>query len=214
MRYEAEREHVVRTAQQMLARGFTEGTSGNVSMRVPDGALITPSTMPYPDIQPEDIVLLDLEGNVLEGTRVQSVEFQVHLEAYRRRANAGAVVHSHPVVSSAFAAARTPLPAFLDEFGVFVGEEVRVAEYGISGTPDLARQVADALGDHNAVFIANHGLVTVGRDLDQALLLTARVERAGMTFLYAKMLGGPAEIPEHARDLYRQIFSYMQQQNG
>ena len=213
MKYAGEREHVVRTAQQMLSRGFTEGTSGNVSMRVPDGALITPSTMPYPDIQLEDIVLLDLSGTVLEGTRVQSVEFQVHLEVYRRRANAGAVIHSHPVVSSAFAAARTPLPAFLDEFGVFVGEEVRVAAYGISGTPELASQVGEALGDHNAVFIANHGLVTVGRDLDQALLLTSRVERAGMTYLYARLLGGPAEIPEHARDLYRQIFTYMQQ-NG
>lgn len=212
MKYPGEREHVVRTAQQMLARGFTEGTSGNVSMRVPDGALITPSTMPYMEIQPEDIVLLDLEGNVIEGTRVQSVEFQVHLEAYRRRSNVGAVIHSHPVVSSAFAAARHPMPAFLDEFGVFVGDEIRVAEYGISGTPDLARQVGDALGENNAAFIANHGLVVVAKDLDQALLLTSRIERAGMTYLYAKMLGGPVEIPDHAKTLYAQIFSYFQSQ--
>lgn len=210
MRYPAERERVVGTAQQMLARGYTEGTSGNVSMRVPDGALITPSTMPYPEIIPEDVVLLDLDGNVLEGTRVQSVEFQVHLECYRRRPNVGAVVHSHPIVASAFAAARVPLPAFLDEFGVFVGEEIRVAEYGISGTPELAGQVADALGDNNAAFIANHGLVCVGRDPEQALLVTARVERAGLVYLYAKMLGGPAEIPEHARELYRQVFAHFQ----
>jgi L-fuculose-phosphate aldolase len=212
MKHPAERERVVRAAQQMLARGYTEGTSGNVSVRVPEGALITPSTMPYPEIEPEDVVLLDLEGNVLEGTRVQSVEFQVHLACYRRRTNVGAVIHSHPIVSSAFAAARVPLPAFLDEFGVFVGEEVRVASYGISGTPELAEQVADALGENNAAFVANHGLVCVGRDLDQAFLTTSRVERAGLVYLYAKMLGGPAEIPEHARDLYRQIFAYTQRQ--
>lgn len=212
MRYAEERTKVVGAARAMLARGFTEGTSGNVSMRVPEGALITPSTMPYPEITPEDVVLIDLAGTVVEGERVPSVEHQVHLACYRRREKVGAVIHSHPVVASAFAAARTPLPAFLDEFGVYIGEEVRVAEYGISGTPELAEQVADALGDHNAAFIASHGLVAVGRDLDQALLNTSRVERACLIYLYTRMLGGPAEIPEHARELYRQVFAYLQSQ--
>jgi L-fuculose-phosphate aldolase len=212
MKYPEERERVVLGGQQMLQRGFTEGTSGNVSMRVPDGALITPSSVPYMEIAPEDVVLMDLDGNVLEGERVASVEHKVHLEAYKRRANVGAVIHSHPIVSSVFAAARVNLPAFLDEFGVYIGEEVRVAEWGLSGTEEIANQVADALGEHNAAFIASHGLVAVGRDLDHALLNTARVERAGLIFLGTKLLGGPAEIPEHARDLYRQVFSYFQTQ--
>ena len=196
----------------MLARGFTEGTSGNVSMRVPEGALITPSSVPYPEITPADVVLMDLEGNVLEGERVASVEHKVHLECYKRRTNVGAVVHSHPIVSSAFAAARVNLPAFLDEFGVYIGEEVRVAEWGLSGTQEIADQVADALGEHNAAFIASHGLVAVGRDLDHAMLTTARVERAGLIFIATKLLGGPAELPEHARTLYKQVFSYFQTQ--
>lgn len=212
MRYPEERVRVVAAGQQMLQRGFTEGTSGNVSMRVEDGALITPSSVPYMEITPEDIVLMDLEGNVLEGERVASVEHKVHLECYKRRANVGAVIHSHPIVGSIFAAARHPLPAFLDEFGVYIGEEVRVAEWGLSGTQEIADQVADALGEHNAAFIASHGMVAVGRDLDGALLTTARVERAGLIFLGTKLLGGPAEIPEHARDLYRQVFSYFQGQ--
>jgi L-fuculose-phosphate aldolase len=212
MKYPEERKQVVLGGRQMLERGFTEGTSGNVSMRVPDGALITPSSVPYMEIAPEDIVLMDLEGNVLEGERVASVEHKVHLEAYKRRPNVGAVVHSHPIVSSIFAAARVNLPAFLDEFGVYIGEEVRVAEWGLSGTEEIANQVADALGEHNAAFIASHGLVAVGRDLDHAMLNTARVERAGLIFLGTKLLGGPAEIPEHARDLYKQVFSYFQSQ--
>ena len=210
MKYKDERERVVAGGQQMLQRGFTEGTSGNVSMRVADGALITPSTVPYMEITPPDVVLMDLEGNVLEGERVASVEHKVHLECYKRRPNVGAVIHSHPIVSSVFAAARVNLPAFLDEFGVFIGEEVRVAEWGLSGSQEIANQVADALGEHNAAFIASHGLVAVGRDLDHALLNTSRVERAGLIFLGTKLLGGPAEIPEHARDLYRQVFTYMQ----
>jgi L-fuculose-phosphate aldolase len=209
MRYPEERARVVDAARQMLLRGFTEGTSGNVSMRVPEGALITPSTMPYLEIAPADIVLLDLEGTVLEGERVPSVEHKVHLTCYRRRPDVGAVVHSHPIVSSAFAAARVPLPAFLDEFGVYIGEEVRVAEYGMSGSQELADRVADALGEHNAAFVASHGLVAVGRDLDEALLNTARVERAGLTYLAARLLGGPVELPESSRELFRQIFAFM-----
>jgi L-fuculose-phosphate aldolase len=212
MKYPDERAEVVAAAQQMLQRGFTEGTSGNVSMRVADGALITPSSVPYMQITTEQIILMDLEGNVLEGDSIPSVEHKVHLECYKRRTNVGAVIHSHPIVGSMFAAARHPLPAFLDEFGVYIGEEVRVAEWGLSGTQEIADQVADALGEHNAAFIASHGMVAVGRDLDHALLTTARVERAGLIYLGTKLLGGPAEIPEHARDLYRQVFSYFQSQ--
>ncbi|MHB8511809.1 MAG: class II aldolase/adducin family protein [Actinomycetota bacterium] len=210
MRYATEREQVRLTALAMFEKGFTEGTSGNVSMRVSEGALITPSSIPYPQITVEDILLLDLEGNVLEGEKPPSVERQVHLEIYKRRSNAGAVIHSHPIISAAFSASRTPLPAFLEEFGVFVGDEIRCAEFGISGTPDVANQVADALGENNAAFMASHGLVTVGKDLDHALLLISRVERAGLTYIYTKMLGGPVPIPDHANDLYKQVFAYLQ----
>ncbi|MGH7319399.1 MAG: class II aldolase/adducin family protein, partial [Candidatus Rokuibacteriota bacterium] len=176
------------------------------------GALITPSTIPYADITPKDVLLLDLDGTVLEGERAPSVERQVHLEIYKRRPNVGAVIHSHPIVSAAFAAARRPLPAFLEEFGVFVGDEIRCAEWGISGTPDVANAVAGALGENNAAFMASHGLVTAGRDLDHALLLISRVERAGMTFILTQALGGAAPIPDDAAALYRQVFQYLQSQ--
>ena len=212
MKYQAERDQVVEAAKEMLTRGFTEGTSGNVSMRVAEGALITPSSVPYMKITPDQIILMDLDGNVLEGDSIPSVEHKVHFECYKRREKVGAVIHSHPIVGSIFAAARHPLPAFLDEFGVYIGEEVRVAEWGMSGTQEIADQVADALGEHNAAFIASHGMVAVGRDLEHALLTTARVERAGLIYLGTKLLGGPAEIPEHARDLYRQVFSFFQSQ--
>src|SRR5438094_9489193 len=142
MKYPDERSSVVAAGRQMLQRGFTEGTSGNVSMRVDDGALITPSSVPYMEITPEDVVLMDLEGNVLEGERVASVEHKVHLECYKRRANVGAVIHSHPIVGSIFAAARVPLPAFLDEFGVYIGDEERLAALGVSGSEDFDDQVA------------------------------------------------------------------------
>jgi L-fuculose-phosphate aldolase len=214
MKYEDVRRAVCRSAVEMEDRALTIGTSGNVSARVPEGAVITPSTMPYRQIAPADTVLLDLDGNVLpdEGVneRVASVEHKVHLELYRARPDVQAVIHCHPTVGSAFAAARASLPAFLDEFGVYVGDEVRVADYAMSGSPDIAHNAVKAMGETaNAVFLASHGLVAVGSDLDQAMLVAREVERGGLVFLYAKMLGGPAELPADARDLFGQVFDYL-----
>ncbi|MBI4728131.1 MAG: class II aldolase/adducin family protein [Acidobacteria bacterium] len=209
MRHERERAEVVRYGLEMERRGLTSGTSGNVSLRVEEGVLITPSSIPYPLVAPADIVLMDLDGTVLQGERAASVEHKVHLACYRARPEVRGVVHSHPVVATAFAAARVPLPSFLDELGVYAGAEVRVAGYALSGTDELAANVAAALGeDSSAVLIASHGLVTVGRDLAAAMRVAELVERGALTYLCAKALGGPAEIPESSRELFRQVFAY------
>lgn len=209
MKYASERAEVVRFAQEMDRRDLTIGTSGNVSRRVDDGALITPSSIPYPDIQPEDLVLMDLDGNVLDGDKPASVEHKVHLYCYRARADIGGIIHAHPTVASAFAAARVPLPAFLDEFGVYVGDEVRVADYAISGTTDIAENVVRAMGETaNAVFLASHGMVCVGRDLTSAMHVARQVERGAQIYIYSRMLGGPEPLPADARDLFAQVFTY------
>jgi L-fuculose-phosphate aldolase len=207
------REAVVRYALEMSERGLTIGTSGNVSARVDEGAIITPSTMPYEVITPADTVLMDLDGTVLPDDGVNevfaSVEHKVHLACYRARPDVGAVIHAHPTVGSAFAAARAPLPAFLDEFGVYVGDEVRVADYAMSGSVEISENVVKAMGEtSNAVFLASHGLVACGRTLDKAMLVAREVERAALVYLYARMLGGPAELPEDAKALVAQVFSY------
>jgi L-fuculose-phosphate aldolase len=209
MRYIAEREAVCRTAVEMEDRGLTIGTSGNVSMRVPEGALITPSTIPYKQIMPEDLNLMDLEGNVLEGDKMPSVEHKVHLACYKFREDVQAVVHAHPTIASAFASARVPLPAFLDEFGVYVGDEVRVADYAISGTPDIAENLVKALGTTaNAAFLASHGMVAVGRDLEAAMMVARHVERGALIYIVTKFLGGAVDLPEDARTLFGQVFEY------
>ncbi|HVL33256.1 MAG TPA: class II aldolase/adducin family protein [Actinomycetota bacterium] len=207
------REAVARTALEMEQRNLTIGTSGNVSARVPEGAIITPSSVPYAEIRAEDTILIDLDGKVLadDGVheRIPSVEHKVHLECYKIRADVNAVVHSHPTMGSVFAAARMPLPAFLDEFGVYVGDEVRVAEYALSGSEEIAQNVVKAMGETaNAVFLASHGMVCVGKDLRAAMHVTMQVERAALIYLYARMLGGPAELPEESRDLFAQVFQY------
>jgi L-fuculose-phosphate aldolase len=207
MSHEQEREEVCAYGREMLDGNLTIHTSGNVSRRVDDGVLITPSNMPYHDIRPGDVLLMDLDGNVLEGERNPSVEHKVHLACYRFRDEIQGVIHSHPQMATAFAAARVPLPSFLDEFGVFVGEEVRVADYAMSGTPDIAENVVKALGeDSNAVFLASHGLVTVGRTLFDALRVARMVERAAGTYLWTQVLGGAAELPDEVKAFFRQAF--------
>jgi L-fuculose-phosphate aldolase len=207
LRYAEEREEVCAYGREMEERGLTILTSGNVSRRVEEGCLITPSNTPYPGIKPADVLLMDLDGNVVEGEGNPSVEHKVHVACYRFRDDVQGVIHSHPQVATAFAAARVPLPSFLDEFGVFVGEEVRVADYAMSGTPDIAENVVKALGeDSNAVFLASHGLVTVGRSLFDAMRVARMVERAAGTYLWTQVLGGAAELPEEARAFFRQAF--------
>jgi L-fuculose-phosphate aldolase len=202
-----EREEVCAYGRQMEERNLTIHTSGNVSRRVEEGVLITPSNTPYHDIRAGDILLMDLDGTVLEGEGNPSVEHKVHLACYRFREEINGVIHSHPQMATAFAAARVPLPAFLDEFGVFVGEEVRVADYAMSGTPDIAENVVKAMGeDSNAVFLASHGLVTVGRTLFDAMRVARMVERAAHTYLWTQVLGGAAELPEEVKAFFRQAF--------
>jgi L-fuculose-phosphate aldolase len=210
MKYETERADVIKTAQEMLELNLTLYTSGNVSKRVAEGMLITPSSIPYPDIKPEQVALMDLDGNQLEGEATPSAEHKVHLACYKLRADIGAVIHSHPQAATAFAAARVPLPAFLDEFGVFVGEEVRVADYAMSGTQDIAEHVTKALADDSsACFLASHGLVSVAGSLGMALRVTRMVERACLTYLWGQTLGGVAELPEEVRSLFRQMYQFM-----
>ena len=207
MSHEQEREEVCAYGREMLDSNLTIHTSGNVSRRVEEGVLITPSNMPYHDIRPDDVLLMDLDGNVLEGDRNPSVEHKVHLACYRFREEIQGVIHSHPQMATAFAAARVPLPSFLDEFGVFVGEEVRVADYAMSGTPDIAENVVKAMGeDTNAVFLASHGLVSVGRTLFDAMRVARMVERAAGTYLWTQVLGGAAELPEEVKAFFRQAF--------
>jgi L-fuculose-phosphate aldolase len=209
MKYAAERDLVIRYAVEMEDRDLTIGTSGNVSMRVPEGAIITPSTIPYKEITPADCVLMDLEGGVLEGDKIPSVEHKVHLECYKARPEVNGVIHAHPTVASAFASARVSLPAFLDEFGVYVGDEVRVAEYAISGTNEIAKSAVETMGETaNAVFLASHGMVAVGRDLASAMHVARQVERGALIYLWTKMLGGPADLPEDAKNLFGQVFAF------
>jgi L-fuculose-phosphate aldolase len=190
-------DEVLAAAKDMLRLNLTAGTSGNVSGRLEDGyVVITPSSIPYDTMTLDDLVVLDEKGEVVEGTRSPSSEKMVHLASYRRYAEVGSVIHAHPPYASMFAVARQPIPAAIDEFAVYVGGDVPVAKYAMTGTDELGENAADCLATVGSALLANHGTVTVSGSPAQAIHQLGVVERAAQIVWGARALGNVADLPE------------------
>ena len=161
---------VLAAAQQMLADGLVEGTSGNISGRL-DGGLVclSPSSVPYDTMTLEDLVIVDLDGTVVEGTRSPTTEKDLHLSALRRYPELGCVIHTHAVYATMFALAHEPIPAVIEEVVVYLGGDVPCCEYKGTGTVELGEEVATRLADRGAALLANHGLVTCASSPEKAL---------------------------------------------
>lgn len=201
---------VLQAAKDMLRLGLTAGTSGNVSGRLEDGSVvITPSSIPYDEMTLADLVVIDGTGEVVEGTRSPSSEKLVHLACYKRYPEVVSVIHAHPVYASMFALARQPIPSAIDEFAVYVGGDVPVAEYAMTGTPELGENAADCLGDVGSALLANHGTVTVSDSPAKAIHQLGVVERAAQIVWGARALGGEIELPSSTNDLLSSYYRMM-----
>jgi L-fuculose-phosphate aldolase len=205
---------VLATAKEMLRRDLTEGTAGNISVRQEDGTVvITPSSVDYDEMTVDDLVVVNLDGEVVtakEG-RSPSSEKMLHLSCYRAYDDIGSVIHSHPVYATMFAVAHQNIPACIDEFTIYVGGDVRVTEYAASGTAALGDNAVLALKDRGAALIANHGLVAVGPRPDKVLHITALVERNAQIVFGARLLGEIHELPEMVNQQFSGYYGYMRQ---
>ena len=191
---------VAQTARKMSELGLVVGTAGNVSVQLyPESGerlmAITPSGVPYDCLTPEDIVVTDFEIEPLEGALPPSSESLLHARVYQRRPDVHAIVHTHSTYSSVLAVSGIDLPPVIDEVVVYVGGSIRVSQYGFPGSPELADNVCDALSNNKAAFIANHGAVTVGKTLEEALSICLLVERACHIYIMARSLGQVTPIP-------------------
>lgn len=218
-RWLAERRAVLAAAREMGERGLVTGMAGNVSMRLPvtrGRALIavTPSQRPYATLRPEDIVVVDSVGTVVDGGLAPSSELPLHLAVYHARPDVGAVMHTHSTYASVLAVVGRALPPVLDELVVFVGGAVEVAEYGMSGTREMAERAVRALGDRKAAFLRNHGLVGVGSTPADALGVCAMVERAAQVYVMASLLGGARVLPPDVVRKERKLFRARQADKG
>lgn len=208
-------DEVLAAAKDMLRLNLTAGTSGNVSGRLEDGSVvITPSSIDYETMTLADLVVIDAAGEVIEGTKSPSSEKLVHLACYKRFPEVQSVIHAHPVYASMFAVARQPIPSAIDEFAVYVGGDVPVAEYAMTGSAELGENAADCLVDVGSALLANHGTVTVSDSPERAIHQLGVVERAAQIVWGARILGGDAELPASTNETLGSYYRMLRQPHG
>jgi L-fuculose-phosphate aldolase len=171
--------------------------------------VLTPSSVPYRSMTLEDLVVVDLDGELLEGHRSPTSEMPLHLECYRLYPEVGGVVHCHARHASMFAVAHRSIPAAIDEFVIYIGGDVPCAEYRQSGTGELAAEVAKHLAERSAALMANHGLLCIGKDTPDALHSASVVEHNAQIMWGAETIGGIQPLPQGALEDFTNIYAFV-----
>ncbi len=194
MNHRALREEVTRVASRMSASGLSPMTSGNVSARTTENeVLITPSGMDYEDLEPKDIVMVSLEGELLEGTLEPSTEFPMHAGLYRDNPNIGGVVHTHSPYATTLACMALEIPPVHYMIAAISTEgRVPLAPYATYGTEELARHASETLGDSGSVcLLQNHGTIAVADSVSVAYSKTEILEEVAGIYYRTLVAGEP-----------------------
>ena len=193
------RQEIIRVTRIVANQGLIRSSDGNISVRLDtDRFLVTPSGLYKMSMEPDDPIVVDAEGQVVEGKLglKPTSEVGMHLEAYRQRPDVNAVLHAHPPYATALTIAGIPFPTdFLPEVLIALGE-VPTASYATPGTRSLAESIQEPIKEHDAVLLSNHGSITVGKTLEEALIALERMEHAAYTYHLARELGDLNPIPE------------------
>ena len=203
---------LVETGVKIIEEGLTVGTWGNFSVRDPETGLIyiTPSGMDYRIIQPDDIVVLDNDINVVDGVRVPSIEKGMHATTYHARPDVNAVIHTHPLYSTVLGVNGLELPGISEDFVQIVGDKIVCSLYALPGTMELAHNAVEGLGKWNAVLLPNHGALNVGPDMPTAMTVCHVVEKTAHIYIMAKSIGTPtlisAEDCKAMQDFARNVY--------
>ncbi|OGQ87673.1 MAG: fuculose phosphate aldolase [Deltaproteobacteria bacterium RIFOXYA12_FULL_58_15] len=190
MQHRLLRQEIIDTARKMNAAGINQGMSGNLSVRLSDRFLITPSGMSYDGMRPEDVVEMSLDGRVI-GMGKPSSEWLFHRDIYGARYDVNVVLHAHPKDATAIACLRRDIPAFHYMVAVAGGDSIRCAPYATYGTQELSNHAIAALIDRRACLLANHGVIVLGDDLSAALDLAIELEALAAQYLRALQVGEP-----------------------
>ena len=187
------REGIIHTCREMNRLGINQGTSGNVSARTPEGFLITPSGVPYDAMEPEQIVAMDLDGGYW-GHMLPSSEWRMHLDIFKHRAEAQAIVHTHSTYATALSCLRQGIPAFHYMIGVAGGADLRCSDYATFGTAALSDVMLAAMEERSACLLANHGMICFGENLSKALWRAGEVEALAKQYFIARQMGEPVVL--------------------
>ena len=210
---------VLETARRMSEKGLVVGTSGNISLRLPPAGkrqliALTPTSRHYDLLDIDDIPIIDFDGRRVEGNLPPSVETPLHIGIYRARNNINAIIHTHPVFASAAAVAGLDIPPILEDQVIFLGGEIKLANYAPSGSRELVTNAIAALGDRSAVLLPNHGAVGTGRTMRDAFTACELIEKTARIYLLALSSGKVNQLPTKALEADKALYDKLQSENG
>ncbi len=200
---------VLKYAQNLHIDKLVAGTSGNVSFydRENKVMVITPSSVNYMEISTENIMVMDLDGNIKEGDGRPSSEWQMHAEVYKNRDDLNAVIHTHSPAATTFAVLQEEIPVILVEMVPYLKGDIMVSDFALPGTPDVGTVALKVLLNRNACLLASHGVLTVGTDLLNAYEAAIYTEDVANIYLKAKSVGTPKLVPQYAaQKMYNKYF--------
>ena len=190
------REQVVHYAKRLTTERLTPGKSGNISVRSGTDCMITPSAIEYEALSVDDIVLIDLYGNIIQGNHQPSSEWSFHCGMYKSRVDINAVVHTHSTYCTALACAHEKIPAFHYMVAIAGGSDIPLIPYHLFGSEELSMAVVSGLKERDACLMENHGLVSVGKSLQSAFALAEEVEQLAKQYCKDKTIGDPQRLTE------------------
>lgn len=198
-----ERKQLVEYGKKLLDTGLTVGTGGNISLYDKETGYmaITPSGLDYYQIKEEDIVIMDLEGNTIEGSLKPSSEHQMHSLVYKHRDDARAMIHTHALYATTISCLNIDLPAVDYLVAHAGGNNVRCAEYATYGTKQLAENALEAMEGRKAVLLANHGINVIGSTLAETFAITEQLEFCARLYWQAKAIGEPVILPDNEMEM-------------
>jgi L-fuculose-phosphate aldolase len=197
-----EREQIVEYGKKLVTSNLTKGTGGNLSIfnRKKKLMAISPSGMDYFQIRPENVVVLDLDGNKVEGDKLPSSEYEMHRIFYANRTDLDAIIHTHTMYATTIACLNWDLPP-VHYMVALAGLNVRCAKYATYGTKELAENAFEAMKDRKAVLLANHGLLAGAGDIANAFNITEEIEYCAELYYRTKCIGEPVILPEEEMNL-------------
>lgn len=189
------RKAIIATAREMNASGINQGTSGNLSVRVDGGLLITPTSIPYATMEPEDIVEMDWDGSY-RGRHRPSSEWRFHRDILKNREDIDAVLHCHATYCTTLAVHERDIPPFHYMNAITGRPVIRCSRYATFGTQALSDAILEAMEGSTACLMGHHGLVVGGKTLDKALWLAVEVETLAKMYVHALAIGEPPRLSE------------------
>ena len=198
-----QREQLLKTSQKLVDTGLNKGTSGNASIRVGDGFLVTPSGMAVEEMSPDNMVYMQLDGS-FEQSKKPSSEWRFHRDILARRIDINAVIHTHSMFATTLACLHKEIPPFHYMIAVAGGDNIKCAPYALFGSQQLSDNALTALKDRKACLLANHGMIALGNDLEDALAVAVEVEN--LCEQYWRILQLDANPPLLSETEMREVF--------